>query len=160
MGTIEKAEVPEYLCGENQWETEANVELFQAAQKGDIERLKKALSNGANPNYFSNQRDGTLHAASRNASGEAALCARELVQRGARVSAALISNRNTALHEAASVGGKVVVEVLLETSPSSTGLTNSYGNTPLHASAAAGKPEIVKLLLEHSADPNKTNHRG
>ncbi|KAL3773499.1 hypothetical protein ACHAWO_012760 [Cyclotella atomus] len=160
MGTIEKLEVPEYLRGENQWETEANLELFQAAQNGDIEMLKVALAKGGNPNYFSVGKDGTLHAASRNASGDAALCARELVQSGARVSAALISNRNTALHEAASFGVKEVVEVLVETSPESTELANSYGNTPLHAASAAGKPEIVKLLLENEADPNKINHRG
>ncbi len=53
MGTIAKKEVPEYLLGENQYETEHNVQLYDAATKGDYAALKKALEDGANPNFIS-----------------------------------------------------------------------------------------------------------
>ena len=157
MGTIEKTEVPEYLRGENQWESAPNLDLYEAAESGDVEKLRNALSQGANANFFNRQADGVLHAASRV---DAALCAKELISQGARVSAALISNRNTAIHEASSSGSKEVCNVLIQASPECTQKQNSYGNTALHAAARSGHPEIVELLLRNSADPNKINNRG
>jgi ankyrin repeat protein len=162
MGTIEKFEAPEYLCGENQWDTDQNLELYNAASVADLDKLQTALSKGANPNFFysRDENSGVLHAAARNLSNEAALCAKELIRKGAMVSAAVISNRNTPIHEAASSGAKQVCEVLIESSPTCTGHENSFGNTALHAAARSGNPEIVRLLLQNKADLNKQNHRG
>ena len=53
MGSITKQEVPEYLLGENQCETAHNLRLYDAATKGDYAALKKALEDGANPNFIS-----------------------------------------------------------------------------------------------------------
>lgn len=168
MGSIETAEVPEYLCGERQWNSSQNTELYDAAANGDIRRLRDALEKGANPNYFNRNDDGTpgvLHAAAKaellsNKDNEAALCAKELIGKGARVSAALISNRNAPIHEAAFAGSKGVCEVLIEASPKCTKSENSFGNTALHAASRSGSVDVVRLLLEKGADSNKTNHRG
>lgn len=158
MGTIEKIEVEEYLCGENQSPTQANIQLFEAAKNGDIELLTKALAAGANPNYFHMSKDGVLHAAARSSHVD---CAKDLLKSGALVSAANIGNRNTPIHEAASSGSKDVCSVLIESSSTcQLEKENSYGNTAIHAATRAGNPEVVKLLLDNSADPNKQNHRG
>eukprot|EP00956_Cyclotella_meneghiniana_P035695 scaffold117292_cov70-Cyclotella_meneghiniana.AAC.2 len=158
MGTIAKIEVEDYLCGENQYPSEQNLRLYEAAENGEIESLRAALSSGANPNFFHKSKDGVLHAASRNSNAE---CAKDLIKSGALVSAANISNRNTPIHEAASTGSKDVCSVLIaSSSPVTLEKENLYGNTALHAASRAGNPEIVKLLLDNSADPNKQNHRG
>eukprot|EP00804_Cyclotella_cryptica_P013321 CCRYP_019816-RA/>CCRYP_019816-RA protein AED:0.47 eAED:0.39 QI:0/0/0/0.5/0/0.5/2/0/177 len=174
MGTIEKVvqflwsnfqfvlviDVPEYLRGDNQCETDQNISLYEAATEGDLNKLRVALSNGANPNFFYQHKEhtGVLHSASRNLSKDAALCAKELIESGAIVTAPLITNRNTPIHEAASSGSKEVCRVLIESSPKCTENENSFGNTALHAAARTGNSEIVQLLLHNSADPNKTNH--
>jgi hypothetical protein len=43
MGSVEKVDLPEDLCGENQWETVPNLELFEAAEKGDIGTIDQFL---------------------------------------------------------------------------------------------------------------------
>ena len=168
MGTLQKLDVPEYLCGENQWETDSNIALFAAASEGDIKRLKEALSNGANPNfnYISNNGEhlGALHAAARSLSSSsengAALCARELIGSGARASTRSLADKNEPIHEASFAGNEQVVQVLVESSPKCTSSENAFGNTALHAATRSGSPDIVKLLLEKGAQINKQNHRG
>ena len=164
MGTVEKQDVPDYLCGESQWETSTNVQLYRAASGGNYQRLRDALKMGGNPNYIDKHGEmlGALHAAARCAEPEheAALCAKELITNGARVSSALISNRNEPIHEAANVGAVEVSRVLLEHSKVCVDSENSFGNTPLIASTRSGSADVVTLLLEHGADPNKANHRG
>ena len=161
MGTLQEVnDVPDYLRGENQ-----NVALFEAASEGDVDRLREALNNGANANYFDQNGEllGALHAVARSHSASengSALCATELIEKGARVSAALISNRNEAIHEAAAFGSKDVCRVLLESSPQCAGSENAFGNTALHAAVRSGSADVVKLLLERGADINKQNHRG
>lgn len=138
MGTLEKQEVPEYLCGESQWETPANIQLYKAARDGNSKLLRDALEGGGNPNYIDKHGEmlGTLHAAARNCSDSdaaAALCAKELIEKGARVSAALVVNKNEPIHEAASVGAEEVCRVLIEAAPKCADSENSFGNTALHA---------------------------
>jgi len=97
--------VPEYLKGENQWESPENVELYEAALKGDIHNLRLALDKGAKPNYFHRHGDdcpSALHTVARfapSSCGDAAMCAKELIGRGAVVSIELVSNKNTPVHE-------------------------------------------------------------
>lgn len=164
MGTIEKQDLPDYLCGESQWETSANVQLYRAASDGNCQELRDALRMGGNPNFIDKHGEmlGTLHAAARCSvpENDAALCAKELITNGAKVSAALISNQNEPIHEAANVGAVEVSRVLLEHSKSCVDSENSFGNTPLMASTRSGSADVVKLLLENGADPNKANHRG
>ena len=164
MGTLEKLDVPEYLCGENQWETESNINLFNAASEGDINKLKEAISNGANPNFISKNGEqlSSLHAAARSLSSSsengAALCARELIGHGARASCRSVANKNEAVHEASFVGNEGVVEVLVESSPKCISSENAFGNTALHAATRSGSPDVVKLLVEKGAQVNKQNH--
>jgi len=164
MGTIEKQDLPDYLCGESQWETSTNIELYRAASDGNCKQLRDALKMGGNPNYIDKHGEmlGTLHAAARcsDPDTDAALCAKELITNGARISAALISNRNEPIHEAANAGAVEVSRVLVEHSKSCVDHENSFGNTPLMASTRSGSADVVKLLLENGADPNKVNHRG
>ena len=165
MGTLQEVNIPDYLRGENQLVTKENVALFEAASEGDVDQLREALNSGANANYFDQNGEllGALHAAARSLSESengSALCATELVERGARVSAALISNRNLPIHEAASAGSEDVCRVLLESSPKCAGSENSFGNTALHAAVRSGSADVVKLLLERGADINRQNHRG
>mmetsp|Transcript_38459 Transcript_38459/g.69315 ORF Transcript_38459/g.69315 Transcript_38459/m.69315 type:complete len:299 (-) Transcript_38459:183-1079(-) len=165
MGTIEKQDVPDYLCGESQWETSTNTQLYKAASEGDYQQLRDALESGGNPNYIDKHGEmlGTLHAAARNLSysdTDAAICAKELIGKGARVSAALISNRNEPIHEAANAGAEEVCRVLIEASPECAESENAFGNTALHAATRSGSADVVKLLLDRGADPNKANHRG
>ena len=115
MGTLQKLDVPEYLCGENQWETDSNIALFAAASEGDIKKLKEALSKGANPNFISkNEHLGALHAAARSLSSSsengAALCARELIGNGARASCRSLADKNEPIHEASFAGNEQVVK--------------------------------------------------
>mmetsp|Transcript_36690 Transcript_36690/g.77005 ORF Transcript_36690/g.77005 Transcript_36690/m.77005 type:complete len:300 (-) Transcript_36690:286-1185(-) len=165
MGTLQKQEVPEDLCGESQWESSTNIQLYKAATDGNYQRLQDALASGGNPNFINKHGEmlGTLHAAARNSShsdNAAALCAKELIGKGARVSSALISNRNEPIHEAANVGAEEVCRVLIEASPKCTESENAFGNTALHAATRSGSADVVRLLLDSGADPNNTNHRG
>ena len=186
MGTLEKQSIPEYLCGESQWETDANLQLFKAARcvgacrcqifiskyffsssspgisDGNYDELKAALEDGGNPNFISRHGEmlGTLHAAARCADIDGALCVKELVSNGGRVTAALISNRNAPIHEAADAGATESCKALIRGERSCVELQNGYGSTALHAAARSGSADVVELLLQQGADPNKKNHRG
>jgi len=167
MGTIQNQDVPEYLKGENQWESPENVELYEAALKGDIHNLRLALDKGAKPNYFHRHGDdcpSALHTVARfapSSCGDAAMCAKELIGRGAVVSIELVSNKNTPVHEAAYSGSLGVFRVLIDADKTTCiKAENSFGNTALHAASRSGSIEIARLLLENGADPNKQNKRG
>ena len=127
-----------YSCScYSQRDTAANTQLFEAASAGNVSLLREALEKGANSNHVSKEGDMlfTLHAAARspNSKNGSALCARELVESGARVSCALISNRNEPIHEAANAGAAEVCQVLIDASPKCAESENSYGNTALLA---------------------------
>ncbi|KAL7548147.1 hypothetical protein ACHAWF_011451 [Thalassiosira exigua] len=160
---MSQQDIPNYLCGESQWETEENTELFLAASEGDSDRLRVALNNGANANYWdkSDEKLGTLHAAARSkVEGADALISSALINAGARVSAALISNRNEPIHEAANAGAEGVCRVLIDASPKCAESQNAYGNTALLAATRSGSADVVSLLLDRGADINKVNNRG
>lgn len=93
--------VPSNFKIENQTPSEVNLDLWDAAQKGDLERLKLAIERGGNPDFFNSMEEGaptSLHAVARTSYKNAA-CAKELLDNGAEVNVTLKSNFNSPLHE-------------------------------------------------------------
>lgn len=154
--------MPEALCGSTQWSTPANLALFDAASRGDLEATLKALSLGASASYCCSSEEGApsaVHSVSKALDGDAATCASELISRGALVDSTLISNRNTPLHLAVASGKLSLCKVLLANG-SDLSVSNSYGNTSLHVAIQSSSVEITKLLIDHGAVAGAKNNRG
>jgi hypothetical protein len=66
---------------------------------------------------------------------------------------------NTPLHEAAWVGNKEIIEMLIERGADVDTL-NDEGNTPLHESAYNGYKKIAQVLMRNGADTSVKNHDG
>ena len=83
--TTTSLQVPDYLCGENQYQTKENILLLQAASDGDIVKLKEALESGANPNYICKDGEqlGTLHIAATSPLSSSLECVSALIKSGA-----------------------------------------------------------------------------
>lgn len=108
MATI--LQVPDYLCGENQYQTKENILLLQAASDGDIVKLREALESGANPNYISKNDEqlSTLHIAATSPKSSS-LCVSSLLDSGANPTMRTIADRCEPIHLAANIGNKDVV---------------------------------------------------
>jgi len=78
-------QVPDYLTGENQYQTKENILLLQAASDGDIDKLKEALQSGANPNYIEKNGEqlGALHIAATSPLSSSLECVSALIDSGA-----------------------------------------------------------------------------
>ena len=151
-------QVPDYLCGENQYQTKENILLLQAASDGDIDKLRKALESGANPNYIEKNGEqlSSLHIAASSLE-----CVSSLIESGANSTVRSIVTRSEPIHLAANIiGNKDVVSKLVEAVPKSISSENAFGNTCLHLATRAGCSDIVELLLSKGADVNQKNHRG
>jgi len=77
------------------------LDLWDAALKGDIDRLKIAIRNGGNPDFYHKKEEGcptSLHAAARVQNADSK-CTMELIKKGADINAVLVSNFNSPLHE-------------------------------------------------------------
>lgn len=146
--------------------TPANIALLTATKKNDLEGVLKALENGGNPNYApSKDVRPILFDSVRQDTEEGSMCTKALLSNGADTDVGLISNYNSVLHEAASIGSKSQCEVLLQhekvdKEPPLINRENSYGNTPLFSAIRNGSVETVKLLLDNNADVNHLNHLG
>ncbi len=124
-------------------------ELHIAAYEGDVERVKKLLEKGADPNARNVVSWTPLHVA---ASKNHIEIAKLLLEHGADPN---IQNKNgdTPLHVAAREGYVDVVELLLKHG-ADPNAKNEYGWTPFHKAAFWDHVNVVKLLLKHGADPN------
>ena len=85
MNMTTTLQVPDYLCGENQYQTKENNLLLQAASDGDIDKLKQALQSGANPNYIAKDGEqlGALHIAATSPKSMSLECVSSLLESGA-----------------------------------------------------------------------------
>jgi len=130
-------------------------DLHDAAYDGDVERVRKLLKEGKNPNIKDEYGNTPLHIA---ASKGRVDVARLLLKHGADPN---VQNEYgwTPLHGAASEGYVEVVKLLLEhgANPNAGSI---HGDTPLHIAAYWGHVAVVKLLLEHGADPTIKNRGG
>jgi ankyrin repeat protein len=148
--------------------TPANVSLLEATRKNDVEEVLIALENGGNPNFASSKEvRPILFDSITQDSNEASLCTKALLSNGAATDVTLISNCNSVLHEAASIGSKSQCAVLLQHEEDHIdkeqpliNRENSYGNTPLFSAVRNGSVETVQLLLDSGADVNHVNHLG
>jgi ankyrin repeat protein len=84
---------------------------------------------------------------------------KDLVRRGASVSARHPENGRTPLGQAALLGNVEVGEFLIQRGARVSG-SNRDGNTSLHVAAFLCDFEFVELLLRHGADRNKKNGDG
>lgn len=118
-------------------------QLYDAASRGDAEKLHALLAAGVDPNTKVN---GTtsLAKACWDRQEEAVSI---LLSHGANPN---IPNDDTAhypLHKAAARNCASIVKRLLD-AEADVRLTNKYGNTPLHEAAFIGGVETLKLLIE------------
>lgn len=118
--------------------------LVKAVKFDDVSAVKKALSNGANPNATDDQGMPLIVLAAREKSD--------------KVANALIANPKTdvekldaagenAMMLAALNGDAALVKALIDKGAE----VNKKGWAPLHYAAANGHDDIVQLLLDHSA---------
>ncbi|CAM9412808.1 unnamed protein product, partial [Phaeothamnion confervicola] len=103
---------PAYKLGNAQTSSRENVELFDAAKRGDLRSLRSALSAGGNPNYYKHPEEGATALLAASATGHADVI-RTLLEAGAAVGERLITNHNGPLHIAAAAGHLEAVELLL-----------------------------------------------
>ncbi|XP_077181605.1 ankyrin repeat and SOCS box protein 14 isoform X1 [Paroedura picta] len=121
--------------------------LFIAVDKCLMENVHFLLLNGFNPDIKNEDGDSPLFIAVQHDSYEIASL---LIQFGAKVNLQCV-NKRTALHEAAKLGRKGMVEFLLW-SKADPDPRSSYGLTPLALAAQNGHTEILEILLSKGAN--------
>ena len=159
-----------------------SISLIRAAGRGDIDKVKLLISEGADINAEDQHGDTPLDAA---VDGEYTDIVRLLISHGAHINAEknlpvavtmdrpdmaelLISHGadptvkdrsgNTLLHVAAEAGSKNIVKLLIS-NEAVINIRNKKRETPLHIATENGHIQIVKILLSHRADVNvKDNH--
>jgi ankyrin repeat protein len=122
-------------------------EIFDAAQKGDLAKLKSLVQNNPNLVNAKNKDDDTpLHIAADAGHLE---IARFLIQSGADVNSMNSSLRNPVLM-AGYQGHKDVVKLLLENG-ANFDYVDDRGYTPLRWAAVRGKKDVVELYVAKGA---------
>jgi hypothetical protein len=130
-------------------------DLHIAATLNYVERVRKLLKKGADPNVQDDQDQTPLHIA---ASGGYVEIARLLLEHGADPNMQDIDGE-TPLHYAVRRGHVEVVKLLLKHG-ADPNIQDKDGRTPLHKATSKGRVDIVRLLLEHGADPSIRNRDG
>ena len=130
--------------------------LFNAAKKGNLERVMLLVKQGTDPNQtFGDRRDTGLMAAAENGHLE---IIRFLVEQGGNIEMS-DSAGWTPLFFATWKGHFEIVGYLLEQG-ANRDMTDSSRGTPLHLAAELGHLETAKLLMVYGADLNARNVRG
>jgi len=121
-------------------------DLITAAARGDLDRLRSLLGEGADPNGADERGRTALHDAGAQGQLEAV---RFLLDHGANVSAADERGR-TALHEAAAQGQLEAVRFLLDHGANVSAADES-GSTPLWGAAFGRHRAVAELLVQRGA---------
>ena len=129
--------------------------MLDAAEAGDIKRLKSTLGYVRNINFVDNTRDTALHKA---ASGGYNDIVQLLLSKGASIEATNTRN-NTPLSLAVRYGQTSTVGLLLSKG-ASIDVTDKNNNTPLHCAASRGYTSTMELLLTKGALIEATNKGG
>ena len=131
------------------------MDLLEAAKRGDSDTVKELLKNGANINQESNDGVTPLHTAAYW--GRAETC-KLLLEKGANINAK-DKYEWTPLHVAAKRGHTETCKLLLEKG-ADIDAKDSSGQTPLYEAAFGGHTKTCKLLLDAGADPLGTGEDG
>lgn len=141
----------------NELLTQNTLDLFTAAEKDDVNKIKSLMSDeNTNINWHNRAKNGAtpLHIAVAAKKEKAAAALLEL---GADVHAKINTDLNTPLHVACMSGNESMMKLLISKG-ADLNLGNQYGNTPLHSACLQGGISAVKFLLEHGANINEPNH--
>ena len=132
--------------------TQPEAPVADAAQRGDLDAVRRLLRAGADVN--AGQGDGmtALHWAARN--GELAM-GETLLYAGANVDAGTRIGRYTPMHLAARGAHHEFVALLLQTGADPNAVTSNSGATPLHLAAASGNREVIDELVSGGAQVDK-----
>jgi len=122
--------------------------LYGAAASGDIDEIKRLLSQGTDVNVTNEEGQTPLHKAARAGQSNVAEL---LISRGANINATSKAWESTPLHCTANKGRANVAELLLAKG-AKLELRNFNGQTPLHLTAFSNQPKVAGLLLAHGAD--------
>ena len=123
-------------------------DLKKASLDGNLNKVKKAVSNNIDVNYADKQGRTSLMLAAYNGHTKVA---RYLLKNGASISRSDINGR-TPLIFAASGPFPDTVELLLKHNADPNTVDNGEGWSPLMFAAAGGHGEVVKILLDGNAD--------
>lgn len=161
--------------------------MMEAAEKGNIEKIKEAIVNGANPNTANVMGETPLHRAAayghkdivefllrhgaevdckNNLYKRTPLCltskwqiAEILIANGADVNSQSYYDNKTPLHEAAGKGAAEVVQFLIAKEALIEAKSHK-GRTPLHIAAKCNQKKTVLILLKAGADINSIDENG
>ncbi len=125
--------------------------VADAAQRGDLEAVRRLLRDGADVNAAQGDGMTALHWAAERGDRE---LGEVLIYAGARVDAGTRIGHYTPLHLAARAAHGPIVDLLLEAGSDPDARTTNSGTSPLHLAAAAGDPTVVGALVEAGADVN------
>ena len=125
--------------------------VADAAQRGDLDAVRRLLQGGADVNTAQGDGMTALHWAAER--GDEAL-GEVLIYAGARVDAGTRIGHYTPLHLAARGAHASVVTLLLESGSDPSARTTNSGASPLHLAAASSDPRVVSELIEWGADVN------
>eukprot|EP00163_Fabomonas_tropica_P016530 TRINITY_DN2960_c0_g2_i3.p1 TRINITY_DN2960_c0_g2~~TRINITY_DN2960_c0_g2_i3.p1 ORF type:complete len:3332 (+),score=486.18 TRINITY_DN2960_c0_g2_i3:638-9997(+) len=130
--------------------------VHEAAHAGDLELLRKLLSQGQDPNHTNEQGFTPLHIVARTGRFREA---RELLQYGAALETPAGPMNLTPLHLAAAGGHAGVIQEFMDHAADVARPTRTM-STALHFAAGCGSPAATRILLKNNADPNVVNSRG
>ena len=117
------------------------LEIWKASSTGDLELLKKVLTEGTNVNVRAD--DGATPLISAAVSGQLEAVA-FLLEKGANVKA-ISNDRNSALHAAAFIGNLEIVQLLVK-SKADLNVRNEERETPLDSASAPWNDEIQEIV--------------
>jgi len=132
-----------------------NVDIWNAANDGNIDAVKKHLTAGADVNATDGNGVTPLHFAASENHGEVVEL---LIAEGADVNAT-DKNGATPLHMAAAQGNKEIAELLIAEG-ADLGWPANEKSTPLRYAAVRGHTELVELLIAEGADVNASDENG
>ena len=131
-------------------------DLRKLAIQNQVEELRAAITEGADPNESDSLGSTALHAAIAYKSLDVIPV---LLEHGADVT---IQDKDgsTALHYAVEHGLPQIAEQLLANNPKLVAIADKFGNEPLWTAAfnAKGNYELVSLLLRYGANPSHSNN--
>lgn len=137
------------------------LELYNAAQNGDLDLVKSLIREGANVNEADEFGDTLLSTACYFGHIE---IAKLLIVNEADIRA--VDDRGiTVLHNACTSGDIEIIRLLLSKGAEINAVGNLSGATPLHHACLGPSPEFkrnieaIKLLIEEGADVNAINNR-